>query len=241
MTMESERRIVAVADVLGFTETVLRQPLEKVISGPITFLGKCLRHSGHQQGWPLDHSPTIAEIRAQNRVGIAWFSDTILVYALSDSNEHTKAVVETCAWLQFETFHGTHTALRIGIDYGAFYADVERSVFVGPALIGAYRLEEAQDWVGGAFTVAAGVRASSADVLDYIEDYNVPFTPVGKMMPALNWISIPHQAEQLRFRPLPQTLANAPDEQTRERIVRKWRNAEIFHEARCEMCRSNRR
>src|SRR4051812_6969082 len=98
--------MVAVADVLGFTQTVLSRDLDWVMRNVVDFLRKCLRHSAHQQGWPAGYTPTLAEIRSQERVGLAWFSDTILLYSLSDSDAHANEFVQTVAWFVFETFHG---------------------------------------------------------------------------------------------------------------------------------------
>src|SRR5215470_3319709 len=122
-------RLVAVADVLGFTQTVLTRPLDWALRNVVEFLRKCLRHSTHQAGWPSDYSPSLAEMRAQERVGVAWFSDTILLYALSDSDSHANTFVQTVAWFVFETFHGRHTPVRVGIDYGEFYHEDENSIF----------------------------------------------------------------------------------------------------------------
>jgi hypothetical protein len=237
--MSEERRLVAVAALLGFTETIRTQPLSSVVAGPVAFVRRCLRHSSHQSGWPSDYLPTLAEIRAQNRVGVAWFSDTILLYALSDGDEHAKAVVETAAWLQFETFHGVRTALRIGIDYDEFYADAEASVFVGKALVNAYHLEEAQEWVGGALTPEAAARVRATGDESYLADYNVPFREESRRSATLAWIEIPHQPSQLRFEPLAQALADAANESIRQSIRRKWRNAKVYHDSQCEICRLN--
>jgi hypothetical protein len=239
--MSGQDRLVAVADVLGFTQMVLSNPLEWVLRNPVDFIRRCLRHSAHQSGWPGDYSPTLEETRSQRRVGVAWFSDTIVLYALSDSNEHCEAVVETAAWLVFETFHGRHTPLRVGIDYDEFHADDENNIFVGRALIGAYHLEQAQDWVGGAFTNRASDRVTGIGVDDFITAYSVPTKSLLPSPMALKWFAIPHQPFQLRFEPPGLELASAPSVEVSESIRRKWQNTKEFHRTACEVCVANRR
>jgi len=233
----AEKRVVAVGDLLGFTRTVLSTPLDVVMDGPVTFLMKALRHSAHREDWPWS-KPTAQDLRSQKRVGLAWFSDTVLLYALDDSDEAAANVVETAAWLLYETFHASSTRMRIGVDYGEIHIDEVNGLYVGSALVHAYQLEEAQDWTGGALTQAAGDRLVGTGAEPWIVKYSVPLKEECEIVAdhAINWVYTPHLTLPMAWsprnpEPTDEDFARYPT------IVPKWRNTKAFHDAVCESCR----
>ncbi len=186
-------RVVAVGDILSFTKTVLSNPLDAVIRGPVEFLMKALHHSAHQGPWPTER-PKLHDLRSQTRVGLAWFSDTVVLFALDDSDVAAGNVVETAGWLLYETFHASNTRMRIGVDYGEFHIDEDNGIYVGPALVHAYQLEEAQEWCGGALTSGAAARVASTSAESWTVDYAVPVKAACKVTSdrAINWVYAPH-------------------------------------------------
>jgi hypothetical protein len=233
-------RIVALGDILGFSQTVLKaESVDDVVNGPLTFLRNSVHHSLHRAGWPKA-PPSLPELKANPLVGFAWFSDTIVFYGREDSSEAANAVVETVAWLLFETIHTRTANVRVGIDYGELHVDEANDVYVGPSLVGAYRLEQAQRWVGGAITPAAAEQIS-VDVLDeYSVPYSVPLKEGARVTSdrAIRWHFAPHF--DLPLDPVTRLrghIFETAEEKAKAEI--KWQNTDQFHRTTCEICRAN--
>lgn len=77
----------------------------------------------------------------------AWFSDTFLLYSSDDSKGSFVRIEQ-----RVRLFVNALTVRRIpftgALSCGDFLAQRADSIFIGPALIDAYRLCESQDWVG---------------------------------------------------------------------------------------------
>jgi hypothetical protein len=60
--------------------------------------------------------------------------------------------------------------LRVGIAFGEMYIDERRNIIFGQTLVDAYLLEEAQDWVGGAFHSSVPLQLVKHDgaAVDYV-------------------------------------------------------------------------
>jgi len=154
------KRIVALGDILGFTRTVLANPADRVIAGPLQFLRNALEHSMNHAGWPVA-VPTLAQLQSNPIVGFAWFSDTILLFAREDTERANTAVVETAAWLLHETMHAPRSQMRFAIDYDELYVDESNGIYVGKAVVHTAQLEKEQEWSGGALTDEAAQRISN--------------------------------------------------------------------------------
>lgn len=135
--------MVGVCDLLGFSNLVLNGNLAQIVEDYIGYLRRVLHHSIHQNGFP-DDPPSLSELLKQDRVGFAWFSDTILFYGKDDSNESNRDVIETVGWLISEAMLVPQVRIRAGVSFGQMHIDSENGIFVGPALIEAYRLEKMQ-------------------------------------------------------------------------------------------------
>ena len=94
--------MIAVCDVLGFSELVVGQPLSQVVNSYMLGLYRCLEHSVRQEP-PAGSEHPVDMLRQQKRLGVAWFSDTILLYGLDDKDETCWVVIEAARWL----IHGT--------------------------------------------------------------------------------------------------------------------------------------
>lgn len=65
-----ENAMVAVCDILGFKVILNSLPLEEIVEDDFAYLRKALYSSLHQDKTP-EHTPTLEEFQAQNRVGFA--------------------------------------------------------------------------------------------------------------------------------------------------------------------------
>lgn len=75
------------------------------------------------------------------------FSDTIVLYSNADSPRDFHAIFTAVVNLFSKALH-LRVPIRIGISKGIFYADEQRSMYAGPALIEAYDIGEASQWLG---------------------------------------------------------------------------------------------
>ncbi len=75
------------------------------------------------------------------------FSDTIVLYTEADSPRDFHAIFTAVLNLFSKALH-LRVPIRIGISKGLFYTDEQRSMYAGPALIEAYDIGEASQWLG---------------------------------------------------------------------------------------------
>src|SRR6267142_3368546 len=95
---------IAVCDILGFTNLVQENPLDTVIQTYLGRLRKSLHHAIHQNEFP-NEVPSLQALQAQPEVGLAWFSDTLLIYTREDTDHNLMALLSCLSWLLFETIH----------------------------------------------------------------------------------------------------------------------------------------
>ena len=233
---------VAVCDILGFTDLIQRYSLEQVVNDHLAWLRKSLSHAIHKGDFPAD-VPTLGELQDQSQLGIAWFSDTILIYTLNDTEDALRALFSCLGWLLFEQIVGGALHLRCGVSYGVAHLDAQNSLYVGQPIIDAYHLEQSQAWSGGALTAAAAERVPqpirSDGSLDwFLSPYHVPLQNGGTVETlAVDWTAGLHPS------PLHLRWSNTHDVPTPEdwqqhpRICEKLKNTKGFHDDVCLYCR----
>lgn len=118
-----------------------------------------------------------------DKVSIHWFSDSFFLYTVDDSSQSLCCIEQSASHFFIDVIW-TRTALRGALSVGAFYADKEKGVFLGPALIDAYQYAEKQHWIGLIVTPKAcselqNINLCPPDRGKYIK-YDVPVKPVGK-------------------------------------------------------------
>lgn len=242
----TEKRLVAVCDILGFKKMVLSQDVQQLLDGDLS-LFRCLVAFSVEQGEVPDLPPALKALREQHRVGFAWFSDTVVIYARSDDDRSCNNVLETVGWLLFNTMW-TQTRLRVGIAYGEFFADIINEIYVGRALVEAYELEQAQEWCGAALSESAAQRIATrndyGELCEWVCEYQVPIKQEAKGKVscsnlAVDWTQGIHLGLELKWSP----TADEPSEEERQGAVySKWKNTRQFHEEVCATCRrTNRR
>lgn len=88
-----------------------------------------------------------APIHVPELVKSVVFSDTIILYSNADSPSDFLAIYTAVVTLFGAALH-RRVPIRIGISKGVFYSDEQRSMYAGPALIEAYDIGEASQWLG---------------------------------------------------------------------------------------------
>ncbi len=234
-------RLIAVCDILGFKELVRTRPLSVLVDKDLSLFqrlaGFCVKH-----GSVPDVPPKLVEMRDQGRVGFAWYSDTVIIYAQNDEDISCRNVLETVGWLVFTSMM-TSTKIRAGIAYGEFYADPDNEMLVGPAVVDAYELEQAQQWAGAALTTDAASRipkrvSTGARYQWWLCEYDVPLKPnagANCSNLAIDWTQFGHRGTKFKWSPQSDE-PTAEDYTTRRSICEKWHNLIKFHESVCVEC-----
>lgn len=237
---------VAWLDILGFTNLVEKKPLGDVVNLSLGWFKKALKHSLEKGSWP-SNEPTLNELQNHPHLGIAWFSDTILIYTLEDTDDCIRDLLSSVAILLSETMFKPETRLRCGISYGESIIDPDNSTFVGKPIIEAYKLESSQAWSGGALTESAVWRVPEAlrsgEYADWpLIPYEVPrhcATPISTL--AIDWtrVSYPHDSNHLPWSP--SSAAPTEDEwKQKPKICEKWWNTKRFYDEICHICNPKR-
>lgn len=119
-------------DLLGFTQFVQNQTITNVLPLYEKVLSKLSKAT-------FDKST--------RGIGFSWFSDTFIIYSRGETAEDF-SLIEQAGRLFFQSLIMYQIAVRGAISFGDLYTQQERNIFIGPALIDAYRYGEGQDWLG---------------------------------------------------------------------------------------------
>lgn len=236
-------RMVALCDILGFSPLIETEPLADIIEHHLPRFLDALENSvTHNQ--PVEGDLSITRLPQSDKLGVAWFSDTVLLYALDDSDEACKKVIETAGWLLFRTLFGSpRTRMRIGVSYGEFYVNEQKDLFLGKVIVEAHKIERQQVWMGGALSKSAEARMRcilpSFFTGSYLTEYPVPVKGdkhsdlVGLL--AIDWTQGFHDSLDMLWsstsdEPTPSEWRKHPD------ICAKWSNTRRFHQDVCVRC-----
>ena len=230
-------------DILGFSKLVETNELRDVVDHAIGWFRKALHHSLHKDTFP-EHVPATPDLDRHPHVGVAWFSDTVLLYTKSDSDESIRELLATVGWLLFETITEGTTRIRAGIAYGEAFIDPDNSLYVGKSIVDAYLLEQSQQWVGAALSPSAMERVPEvARTGQFADWWVIPYdVPVKGQPPlrtlAVNW-NLGIHAPGWRFLWSKQSeLPTADDWARDESVCKKFVNTKAFHEMHCRICRA---
>jgi len=117
---------------------------------------------------------SVSKWACESRILVAWFSDTFLLYSSDDSYESFVAIAYSASYA-CSTLVMRHYPVRGALGTGRLYADQERNIFVGSALIDAYKYGEKQDWIGFVITPQAGKKFNER-VAEKEGDKKTPWT-----------------------------------------------------------------
>ena len=239
-----QKYTVAMVDVLGFSDMVQTNSLDRVVDQEIGWLRQAMCHAIIKHSWPRDQ-PTLEELNGNALVGVAWFSDTMLFWTKEDHDDNLRELIQTVAWITFLGIGG-RTKLRGGVAYGEAFIDFANSLFIGAPIIEAHETESKQQWSGVALTKSAVERIPLYCRDGHCADWPViPYAvPLKKLPPwstlAINWTYGIHRELDLRW----SSERHEPtdhDWEVRRDICAKWFNTRKFHDDVCSQCWRNRR
>jgi hypothetical protein len=233
---------LAVCDILGFSDLVRDNELDAVVNHSVGWFRKALNHSLHKTEFPKEAPPT-ADLDRHAKVGVAWFSDTVLLYTKSDTDDSIQALLSTVAWLIFETILDGQTKVRCGLAYGEAYIDPQNSLFVGRPIIDAYNLEQRQQWSGAALSSSAVSRlpeaARTGKFADWwVKPYDVPLKNQETLRTlAVDWNQGIHSPSWRMQWSKDLEHPTESDWLSRRSVCEKFTNTKSFHELFCHDCR----
>lgn len=185
--MRANHRFVAHVDILGMRAMVQRDPemAWKVLSG----LADVRDHLGKLE---LTYISAARQQMLAENVFSVMFSDTIVLFTKTESDQDLQAILIAAA----ETLHKAMCAfvpVRIGVAGGLFFSNIEESLYSGPALIEAYEIGEAAQWLGIVTTEAVYKQSLKADFKSGTKHVVIPASiPTKKgLVPgyAMNWVA----------------------------------------------------
>lgn len=187
MLVESGKRYVAFFDLLGFSAWLESEGSFNVFTYVRGFLNLMIRAS--LPGSVVN--PDMSVVTNETTIGVINFSDSIVFYSRDDSETCLEAILRVSGEFMNVVITGPSRMIRGGIAYGEFYADPEANAYVGQALVDAYRLEGAQDWLGCSIDDTVEALPKFKRVLsrfpNYIVRALVPLRGTNKMPYCLNW------------------------------------------------------
>lgn len=235
------RAMVAVCDILGFSDLVRQRPLDEMIDYHITNYHNLIKASIPKAS--KVYQPSSQEFTDQQLVGAANFSDTALIFSLADNKRSYDQVIYAAVSILAQPMLYPEYRFRIGISYGDFYHDAAKNIYVGKALVEAHELERKQNWSGGALTKEA------KEVIGdnyFLTDYNVLVKEgndqISQIYCVINWTLANHDVitELTGWLNRSDYLVSI-SEKKRQRIEQILQNTERFHYEKCNQCRAVRR
>jgi len=160
------RRFVAHIDILGMRAMMCRDPEAawRVLSG----LAIVRRHLSKLR---LSFLKTERQECLAERVMSVMFSDTIILFTKSQSDEDLQAILIALCELMHKAMCSL-VPIRAGLAAGLFFFNAGESMYAGPALIEAYEIGEGAQWLGIVTTqgiheqsMQAGFKSGSADLV----------------------------------------------------------------------------
>ncbi len=150
---DSGYRYVAHLDILGMSAIV-----DKDFDDAWTLLSELVAVRDRIGRLELEFTESGECIRAQEAIQMVTFSDTIMLFTKGESPLELRCMIV----LLTEIFHKALcrcVPVRAGLAHGVFSFNLDKSMYAGPALIEAYRVGEAAQWLGIALGASIRERA----------------------------------------------------------------------------------
>jgi len=238
----SENRMVAVCDILGYSNLVREHSLQELIKYHLGNIFNIVESSIPSND-KNSISPTQLDLLRTGIVGHVSFSDTVIIYSLNDDRDGRKNVLDAVYRLLCIPMNTPYYRYRVGIAYGEMHVDRDKGIYIGKALIEAHDLEICQEWSGASLTEsAANMFKDYCPENSMLVDYDVPVKGnTTKRLTVLNWTLANHQI----VRGQKNWMWRAEKGQRvscykKPEIEQKVRNTEKFHLDMCVQCNSQK-
>lgn len=193
----SHTRYVAHIDILGMSTIVARDHDEAwaMLSALVDARDKSTNVS-------LEFKNLGQLIHVPEHVKAITFSDTILLLTRGDTDADLRAITIAVTQIFCSALYN-RVPVRAGVAKGIFYVNFERSMFAGPALIDAYHIGEAAQWLGVVLSASVALDAKALDLTSgqsqVVVDWPVPTKCGTSAQSVINWPAV--MASQLKVAP----------------------------------------
>lgn len=181
-------RFVAHLDILGMSSIV-----ERDADAAWEILSELVAVRDRTENYELEFRDTNNRVTIPDVIQSVTFSDTILLFTKGSSDIDLRCMIV----LVTEIFHKALCRcipIRAGISFGKFYFNLEKSMYAGPALIGAYRAGESAQWLGIALSESVQQRAVSLNMKSgnsqVVVPWALPLKDETKTCLVINWPAV---------------------------------------------------
>lgn len=235
-----KKYLIAICDILGF-KSLFENKLYGLtwLHNKMGNISSSIVHSVYKDFYPFPIE--LKKLRQISQIGIAWFSDTILLFTKEDTNDQVKELVNSVGYLISDNMNFRETRLRVGISYGDAIMDDSNEIYLGKPIIEAHQLEKKQKWAGGAISKSAEHRILSIqdnEIQNWLVNYDVPVeeNKFEKLF-AINWTQNPNHPKSIKWKG-GKDQPTVEEEINEKDIVLKWKNTNKFHIDVCKTCKS---
>ncbi|MFC1825390.1 hypothetical protein ACFL9T_21975 [Thermodesulfobacteriota bacterium] len=181
-------RYVAHLDILGMSKIVEKDADEAwgMLSDLVDVRDKAISYE-------IEFHETNKRVSVIDEIKMVTFSDTILLFTKGDSPTELRCMIILLA----EIFHKAMcrcVPVRAGLAVGKFYFNLDKSMYAGPALIKAYRVGEAAQWLGISLDESVQGKAVSLEMKTdgsrVVVKWAVPMKKGCKDVYVINWPAI---------------------------------------------------
>lgn len=155
---KNNNRYVAHLDILGMTSIVTKNA-----DDAWGLLSDLVAVRDQTNGYAIEFLEDGKVIPFSEIIQMVTFSDTIVLFTKSDSTEELRCMIV----LVTEIFHKAMcrcVPIRVGLSFGKFYFNFDKSMYAGPALIEAYHVGEAAQWLGIVFSESVQDKATALNM-----------------------------------------------------------------------------
>ncbi len=163
---------------MGFSNLLKEKSLEEIESKHISWFKKVLALS---LGIKINNEslPTINDFKKNEYLNLIWFSDTILIFTKEDRQKNIVELIQFIQHLIFYSLYEGNMKARVGVSYGEISYDMENNLLWGLPIVIANKLQEYQNWTGGALDDMAIKRISQEPIWEVnyskmITKYKIP-------------------------------------------------------------------
>lgn len=193
---EQSYRVLCYLDILGFSDKILKfETWEK------KDIYKYLIKQYLESTSLMKRDMYGGDIGKERVAAVSWFSDTVIIYSNKldnlDSYEKSRQIwnILLCSISLFNIMMKIGFPLRGAIDISQFYVDPSKNIFVGRALINAYKESMCNNWAGISLTDTAARDIKNMPNNNYsnslLTEYDVPMKEnKTKRYQVLNWPSM---------------------------------------------------
>ena len=238
--------MVAVCDILGYSNLVKSCSLEALRDFHQKNIDIIMKSSIPDFG---SNAETSHKNETSNRdsVGHTVFSDTIILFSLSDDLYGYRNVLNAVYRLISKPMFTPIYRYRVGISYGEFYHNSKNRTYIGKAIVEANDLEKIQQWSGASLTEAAAKKFEGIyPESDIIANYAVPIKTTSKTshknFHVVNWTKASHEPKPAKQGWMYREENKVKVEKySSKEVEQKILNTEKFHTDTCVRCKDVRK